>query len=101
MREPGGPGRADLIKLIDARTAKSFDAIEKAINQVSRFYTELSIQNLNPGALYTITGPYHERSVVAFALRPVLIAFGVVMMSALLLISAAVLTHDLLRKETA
>ena len=93
-------GSPELIKLINDRTAKAFDLISKATEQLSEFYTELSAQNLGSAAsLYVITGPFAQRDEGSLSTRTVAMLFGLTLLVTLLVVPAGCLMHGLSRRK--
>jgi hypothetical protein len=94
-------GSPEMIKLINDRTAKAFDLITKATDQLSEFYTELSAQNLGSAAsLYVVTGPFAQREEGSLSMRTVTLLFGLVLLLTLLIVPTGCLMHGLSRRPT-
>lgn len=93
-------GSPELVKLIEGRTQKAFDLIAKSTDDLSRFYQQLSAQNLGPASsLYVITGPFAQRVENSLSIRSVELLYGLVMLVTLLVVPAGCLIYDAARKK--
>jgi hypothetical protein len=93
-------GSPELVKLIQTRTQRSFDVIAKATDDLSRFYEQLSAQNLGSAAsLYVITGPFAQRTENSLSLESAELLYALVMLVALLVVPAGCLIYDAARKR--
>jgi hypothetical protein len=93
-------GSPELIKLINDRTAKAFDLISKATDQLSEFYAELSAQNLGSAAsLYVITRPFSQVDEGSLSERTVGLLFVLTLLVTLLVVPAGCLMHGLSRRQ--
>jgi hypothetical protein len=62
-------------------------------------YLDISDNNLNPGNLYIVTSPYHERTISSRPLRPALIALGILVTLTFVVASAGCLIHAVNRRN--
>lgn len=93
-------GSPEVVKLIETRTQKSFDLIAKANDDLSRFYTQLSAQNLGPASsLYTITTPFAQYVEDSLSTRSVQLLYALVLVVTLLVVPAGCLIFDAARKR--
>jgi hypothetical protein len=93
-------GSPELIKLIETRTQKSFDLISKATDDLTRFYEQLSAQNLGPASgLYVITSPFSQHTENSLSAQSAELLYGLVMLVMLLVVPAGCLIYDAARKK--
>jgi hypothetical protein len=94
-------GSPELVKLIEERTQKAFELISKATDDLSRFYQQLSAQNLGPASsLYVITSPFSQHTEESLSLRSVELLYALVLLVTLLVVPAGCLIYDAARKRT-
>jgi hypothetical protein len=95
-------GSPELVTLVKNRSEKSFSTIEKAINQLTDLYRELSRQNLDPDArLYAITGPFAQRTQKALSTSNVALSFVLAILLTLVLMPVGCVIHNALRNRAA
>jgi hypothetical protein len=93
-------GSPELVALIKTRSAKAFDVIEKATNQLSVLYQEISRHNLNPTvSLYAVTGPFTDRTQYSRPFSRLALLLLFVMLGTFVAMSAAVLVYSLVRRK--
>jgi hypothetical protein len=93
-------GSPELVKLIEGRTQKAFDLITKATDDLSRFYQQLSSQNLGPASsLYVITRPFSQHTEDALSVSAAQLLYGLVMLVTLLVVPAGCLIYDAAHKK--
>lgn len=98
-RSAGSPA---VVKLIEGRTQKAFDLIAKATDDLTRFYEQLSAQNLGPASsLYTITTPFAQHTEDSLSMRSVQLLYALVMLVTLLVVPAGCLIYDAAKKRAA
>jgi hypothetical protein len=89
-------GNPELVSLIKARSLKAFEGIEKATDQLSVLYQEISAQNLNPAArLFEFTGPFSDNTATSRPLGRMALMLLFVMLGTLLVVSAAILVYEM------
>lgn len=95
-------GNPELVTLIKARSLKAFEGIEKATDQLSVLYQEISAQNLNPAArLFEFTGPFSDHTATSRPLARMGLMLLFVMLGTLIVVSAACLVYEMvLRKRS-
>lgn len=94
-------GSPELVALIRTRSERAFSTVEKAINQLSELYKELSRQNLAPESrLFAITGPFVQHTRTSLSLQSVVVLFALVILLTLLVVPAGCLLHNAARSRT-
>ncbi len=89
-------GSPELVSLIKARSLKAFEGIEKATDQLTTLYQEISAQNLNPGArLFQFTGPYSDHTVSSRPFGRLALMLLFVMLGTLVTVSAGILFYEM------
>jgi len=95
-------GSQAIATLVQSRSAEAFDGVSQGMDQLMAIYQDLSAHNLNPSTLlYTITGPFVERTERSVSVRSILLYGVVVMMLSVVVIPVGCLIHRAFRKEAA
>jgi len=95
-------GSPAIASLVQSRSAEAFDGVSQGMDQLMAIYQDLSAHNLNPSTLlYTITGPFVERTERSVSVRSILLYGVVVMMLSVVVIPVGCLIHHAFRKEAA
>jgi hypothetical protein len=95
-------GSPELIKMVRDRSQTAFTAIAKGADQLVDLYNELSSKNLNPAArLYATTGPFTRHTQTSLSFRSLTYTYLLLLMLTVLLVSAACLIHDALKRRAA
>jgi hypothetical protein len=93
-------GNPELVNLIKARSLKAFEGIEKATDQLSVLYQEISAQNLNPAArLFEFTGPFSDNTAPSRPLGRMALMLLFVMLGTLVVVSAACLFYEMVMRK--
>jgi len=91
-----------LANVVQAKGAEAFDGVAQGVDQLMAIYQDLSAHNLNPSTLlYTVTGPFMERTERAMSLRSILFYGILVMVLSAILVPIGCLIHHAFRQEAA
>lgn len=101
QRMTAGAGTS-MAATVSEQLGQAFSTVEQATKDVSAIYQEISNQNLNPSArLYSVTMPFSDRTVSSFSWERFLVFYaGLVLVTLLVGIAAALIVHLLRRKGT-
>jgi hypothetical protein len=93
-------GNPELVSLIKARSLNAFEGIEKATDQLSVLYQEISAQNLNPAArLFEFTGPFSDHTSTSRPIGRMALMLLFVMFATLIVVSAACLFYEMVMRK--
>ena len=93
-------GNPELVNLIKARSLTAFEGIEKATDQLSGLYQEISAQNLNPAArLFEFTGPFSDNTATSRPFGRMALMLLFVMLGTLVVVSAACLVYEMVMRK--
>jgi hypothetical protein len=97
---PSSSASPGLLESVRGRMKAAFDSVDRATNQLTTLYQEMSAHNLNPAArLFALTGPYSHVTRRSLPLDKLLIGFVFVMVLSLILVPIALLIQEATRRK--
>lgn len=95
---PAASAPPALLETVKQRMNGAFASVDKATNQLTALYQEISAQNLNPAArLFALTGPFTHVTRRSLPFDKLLIGFAFIMVLTLILVPAGMLIHEATR----